>query len=122
MNVSISQPDIINNMNQVFKGDLKSLMTFNTPATPHKGIVSNQETDTNISYDINKRYRNGIGYLLYLVKHSQPKLSNVLRELSKCMDKANMSHCKTILRAINYIIDTQYYFYQIKQEKINGPW
>ena len=40
--LNISQPDIINKMTQGFKGELKSLMTFNTPATPHNGIVSNQ--------------------------------------------------------------------------------
>ena len=48
-------------------------MTLNTPATPQKGIVSNQETDTKIPYDIHKRYRTGILYLLYFVKHSQPE-------------------------------------------------
>ena len=44
--LNISQPDTINKMTQVFNGDLKSLMTFNTPYTPHKGIVSNKKTDT----------------------------------------------------------------------------
>ena len=60
-------------------------MTFNTPATPHKGIVLNQETDTNIAYNLQKRYRSGVGSLLYLGKHLQPELSNVVRELSKLM-------------------------------------
>ena len=46
MNLNISQPDIMNKMTQGFNGDVKSLMTFNNPATPHNGIVSNQETDT----------------------------------------------------------------------------
>ena len=67
--LNIYQPDIINKMNKGFNG----FMNFNTPATPHKGIVSNQETDTKISYHIYKRYRSSIGYLLYLVKHSQPE-------------------------------------------------
>ena len=60
-------------------------MTFNTPATPHKGIVLKQEIDTNITYNIQKKYSSGIGLLLYLVKHSQSELSNVVRELSKRM-------------------------------------
>ena len=98
-------------MTQGFNEDVKSLMTFNTPDTLHKGIVRNQETDTNISYDIHKRDRSGIGFLLYLVKHSQPKLSNAVREISKCMDNANMIHYKDILRAINYVIDTKDYCY-----------
>ena len=51
-------------MTQGFNKDMKSLMTFNTPATLHKGIVNNQDTDTKISYDIHKRHSSGIGYLL----------------------------------------------------------
>ena len=41
MTLNIYQLDIINNTNQGFNGDVKSRMTFNTPATPHKGIVRN---------------------------------------------------------------------------------
>ena len=70
MNLNISQPDIMNKMTQGFNGDVKSLMTFNTPATLHKGIVSNRETATNISNDLQKRYTSGVGFLLYLVEHS----------------------------------------------------
>ena len=34
-----------------------------------------------------------------------------------------MSHYKALLRAINYIIDTKDYFYQMKPDvNINGPW
>ena len=57
-------------MTQGFNEDVKSLMTFNTPATLHKGIVSNRETATNISNDLQKRYTSGVGFLLYLVEHS----------------------------------------------------
>ena len=60
MTLNISQPYIIYKMNQGFNGYLKSLMTLNTPATPHMEIVSNQETYTKISYDTPKRYRSGI--------------------------------------------------------------
>ena len=56
-------------MNQGFNEDMKSLMTFNTPATTHKGIVHNQETDTKILYNLQKRYRRGVGLLLYIVKN-----------------------------------------------------
>ena len=44
--LNIFQPDLIKNTTQVFNEDVKSLMTLNTPAAPHKGIVRNQETDT----------------------------------------------------------------------------
>ena len=62
--LNISQPDQITNMNQWFNEDMKSLMTFNNPSTPHKGIVCNQETDTKISYDLQKIFRSGVGLLL----------------------------------------------------------
>ena len=55
MTLNIYQPDIINNITKVFNKYLKSPMNFNTPATPKKGVVRNQETDTKISYNIQKR-------------------------------------------------------------------
>ena len=58
-----------------------------------------------LSYDLQKRYRSGVGSLLYILKHSRPELSNAVRELSKYMDKANMINCKAILGAIIYLID-----------------
>ena len=49
MTLNIYQPDLTYNMTQRFNKDVKLLMTFNTPATPHKAIVCNQETDTKTS-------------------------------------------------------------------------
>ena len=57
------------------------------------------------------------------MKHSKTDLSNVVRELSNYMDEANTSHYKALLHAINDIIDTKYYLYQIKlYGNLNGPW
>ena len=121
--LKIYQLYLISRITQGFRKYVKSLMNFNTPATPHKGILRNQETDTKISYDLQKRYRSVVGSLLYLVKQSLPKLYNAVCELSKCMDKANMIHYKALLRAIKYIIDTKDYYYQVKPYgNINGPW
>ena len=78
-------------MNQGFNEDKITLMYFNTPATTHNGIVCNQETDVKIPYNLQKRYSSGVELLLYLVKHSRPELYNAVRELSKYVDKANMT-------------------------------
>ena len=43
------------------------------------------------------------------VKHSQPELSNAVRELSQCMYESNMSHYKALIRAIKYVVDTKDY-------------
>ena len=34
-----------------------------------------------------KRFRSGIGTLMYLIKLTRPELSNTVRELSKVIDK-----------------------------------
>ena len=61
--------------------------------------------------------------LLYLVKHSLTEISNAVHEVSKCIEKVNMTHYKALLRAINYLIDTEDYFYQMKPYgNINRPW
>ena len=43
------QPCLVNKMTQRFNENVKSLMTFNNPSTPHEGIIINQETDPQIS-------------------------------------------------------------------------
>ena len=89
---NIYQPDITNNTTQGFNDDVKLLWTFNTPATPHKGIVCNQEIDTKISYYPHNIYISGILFPLYRVKQSRTELSNAVREHSESMDEENMSH------------------------------
>ena len=46
--LNIYQPRLITITTQGFNEDVKSIMTFNVPATPHKVIVRNQETDTKV--------------------------------------------------------------------------
>ena len=55
MTPNISQLDLINYMTQGFNKDMKSLMTFNNPATPNKGVLRNQETDIKILDSLQKR-------------------------------------------------------------------
>ena len=57
-------------MTQGFHEDVKSLMNFYTSATAPKEVVCNQETDTKVSYNLQKVYRSGVGLLIYVVKHS----------------------------------------------------
>ena len=73
------------------------------------------------SYYQHKRYMSFIGSLICLVKHSRPKLSNVVHELYKFMDRANMSPYKALLLVIKYLLDTKYHIYQINPGiDING--
>jgi hypothetical protein len=45
--------------------------------------------------------------LLYLNKYSRPDFENVVRELSKCMDGANLAAYKEMLRVAKFILDTK---------------
>jgi hypothetical protein len=45
--------------------------------------------------------------LLYLIKHSRPDLSNAVRELSKCMDRATYETYQEMLCVIKFVLDTK---------------
>ena len=46
MTLKRSQPHQTTKMTQGFNEYVKSVMTFNTLVTPHKGVLHDQETDT----------------------------------------------------------------------------
>jgi hypothetical protein len=45
--------------------------------------------------------------LLYLTKYSRPNISNIVRELSKCMNDASWGSYQELLRVIKFIDDTK---------------
>jgi hypothetical protein len=66
-----------------------------------------------------KQFRMGVGMLLYLVQHSRPDISNLVRELSKVAEGATEAHFKALLRTIKYVIDTEH-LGLLLQPKLNG--
>ena len=54
-----------------------------------------------------KRYRSGVGMLLYLIKYSRLDISNAVRELSKAMDMSNEAHWKSLIRNLKFVVDTR---------------
>jgi hypothetical protein len=57
---------------------------------------------------LHTHYCSGVGMLLYLIKYSRPDLSNAVRELSKCMDKATFGTYQEMLCVIKFVLDTKY--------------
>jgi hypothetical protein len=45
--------------------------------------------------------------LLYVIKHSRHDLANVVRELSKCMDDANVTSYQEIIISIKFLLDAR---------------
>ena len=51
MTINISQPDITNNMDQLFNKEMKQCINFNNQATPQRGLcVIEKRTQNNIPY------------------------------------------------------------------------
>ena len=73
---------LIAKITQAFKDEVKSLMNFNTPATTHKGILHKPKNNRyKKNKDIHNLYRSGVGSLIKHLIHSQPQLSNALRDV-----------------------------------------
>jgi hypothetical protein len=62
--------------------------------------------------------------LLYLVKHSRPDIANVVRELSKVMDRASPAAIKELKRVIKFVLDTKTFGLKIQpeQKKLDEKW
>ena len=45
--------------------------------------------------------------MLFLIKYSRSDISSPVRELFKSNNKANCTHYKQMLRAVNYVLKTR---------------
>ena len=70
-------------------------------------MVRPKPEDSNINEEEQSKYKNGVGILLYLVKHSQPELANATRELSKVMDRPTVGQYKELMRVLTWTVDTK---------------
>jgi hypothetical protein len=60
------------------------------------------------------RYCSGVSILLSSTKYSRPAISNVVRELSKCMDDATTGIYLKLLRVIKFILDAKSFGLKIR--------
>jgi len=94
--------------------DKKVYGTPGTPGTPRFKVSCPDEDSKVIDNNLQKNYCSGVGMLLYLIKYSRPDLSNAVRELSKCIDKATNGTYHEMLRVIKFVLDTKILCLQIK--------
>ena len=105
----IHQPKLLTNLRKGFKEYIKDIRSFKTPAAPKTVIMRPQEGDPTIAPEKQRKFRSGVGMLLYLVKHSRPDINNAVRELSKVADGATEAHWKALMRTIKFVLDTENY-------------
>jgi hypothetical protein len=60
--------------------------------------------------------------LLYLIKYSRPDVANVVRELSKFMDGANLAAYKELLSVVKFVLDTRDYCLKLNPIFENEEW
>ena len=102
----VGQPHLMKKLLNTFETSIRSLQSYKTPGTPGQGITI-KKGEYGVPLEFQKRYRTGVGMLLYLVKYSRPDISNAVRELSKGMKLATPAAYKEMLRVIKYVTDTK---------------
>jgi hypothetical protein len=121
----LGQPHLIKRLEKSL-GELipKAKSHLLTPGTPNQTIVRPKAVEEQIDQDRQKIYRLAVGTLLQFVKHSRPDISNPMRELSKCMDKATEAAYKEMLRVVKFVLDTKEFGLSLFPEAIgnDGSW
>ena len=120
--ILILQPHLINNLVERFGEEVQDRRIYKTPGTPRFKITRPNDESDLLETDLQKRYRSGVGMLLYLTKYSRPDLCNVVRELSKCMDKATMGSYLEMLRVVKFVIDTKTFCLKIRPKIDSKNW
>jgi hypothetical protein len=116
--IKIAQPYLIKNLSSKFEGEVCQLKVYKTLGTPCFNIVRPDDNSILINLELQKRYRSGVGMLLYLTKYACPDLCNVVRELSKCVDDATMGTYTEMVCAVKFVLDTKNFCLKI-HPKIN---
>jgi hypothetical protein len=111
--ILILQPHLINSLREKFEDEVMEKGNYKTPGTPRFKIVRPNGDCELIDGNLQKRFRSGLGMLLYLTKYSRPDLCNIVRELSKCMDGASVGTYLELLRVIKFVLDTKNYCLKI---------
>ena len=119
---TLRQPHLIKNLESKFGKEVENMQRYQTPGTPGKGVVRPEKETDKINPEEQKKFRSGVGMLLYLVKHSRPDIANAVRELSKSMDGATLAGMKELRRVIKYVLDTKMYGLKLEPEREKEMW
>jgi hypothetical protein len=78
----IHQPKLLKNLNKHFGSTVAEIgRTYPTPASPRFVATRPLEGDPVLEPTEQKKFRTGVGMLLYLVKHSRPDIANAVGKL-----------------------------------------
>jgi hypothetical protein len=86
--LTMIQPHILNLLIKNFREEVEGKKKFLTPGTPRFKIQRSTINMDVLDPQSQRKYRFGVGMLFYLTKYARPDISNIVQELSKCMDSA----------------------------------
>jgi hypothetical protein len=101
------QPDLLTKLQKTFKEEMENMRIFKTPAIPGEIILRTSDKDEIVSQEDHRKFRSGVGMLLYLIKFSRPDIANAVREITKGMDGPTDLQVKSLHRLIKYVLDTR---------------
>ena len=85
-------------------------------------IGGKMHDNSNVDEKTQSMYRSGVGTLLYLTKHSRPKIINPVREISKSMDGASMAHGKEMYSVTNFVLEMKTLGVRMAPTSKDGIW
>ena len=112
--LTMIQPHLLTRLTQRFGEEIKGMRKYLTPGTPRFKILKSTKDIEVLDSEHQTKYRSGVGMLLYLTKYSRPDISNIVRELSKCMDSASWGSYQELLRVIKFVDDTKSFGLKVK--------
>ena len=82
--------------------------TFDIPAIQGQVLQAVKEGEE-VSPEVQREYRGGIGKLLHLMRWSRPDVWNAVREWARRMTSSCETHRKAMSRIMKYCLDTQFF-------------
>jgi Reverse transcriptase (RNA-dependent DNA polymerase) len=113
--VWIHLPKIIKHLENMLKEVNTTEGVYKTSVGPRAVIMQQGPEDLKIN-DVDQRKRSGVGMLLYLMKHSQPDLANLVQKLSNVLDEEAETHQNVLTRYIQNVVDTRMYALRIRSK------
>jgi hypothetical protein len=98
------KPHLINDLRDKSLREIYNLSDYGTPRSLRFKNVRPMDETEKIECNQQSNYCSRMDMLLYLIKYSILDLENVIRELSKCMEIANLAAYKEMLRVVIFWI------------------
>jgi hypothetical protein len=118
--ITMIQPHILTSLIRNFGEEIEEKRKFLTPGTPRFKIQRSTINMDVLDPQPRRKYRSGVGMLLYLTKYSRPDISNIVQELSKCMNSSTLEAYNELLRVIKFMIDTKTFGLKVQPKLDNN--